>query len=197
MMYPSAQGTMSAPSSPGGKAYPLDQGNSDTCTCYAIANAIADQLADKGIDIDQNFLAEWLVANNQTIGPVWPHFYENYAFPITVRNRNNGKWISLKIAVREVERFSDKDKHVLAYHTRYEKGIDDYHCVYVDTLLGNCYQCVNSWKDNSPYPEVELDRYGNRLWIVKADVESPRTGWYFADVIIYANVDVSCKTHLI
>ena len=155
-MYPS---TLSTSPIPGSKAHPLDQGDSKTCTCHAVANAVADQLANANIDIDQNFLAQWLVANNQTIGPVWPHFFDNYPYPIPVKNRTNGKWISLKLTVSEVEAFNNADKHVLAYYTHIGKEPQCYHCVYVVRQSENCYECVNSWKDDDPFPKVDLDMF--------------------------------------
>ena len=148
-MYPSSQGTLNTYPIPGSKAYPLDQGDSNTCTCHAVANAVADQLVDANIDIDQRFLAYWLVANNQTIG----------------------NWISLKLTVREVESFSNADKHVLAYYTP-----QGYHCVYVKQQSENYYECVNSWKDDDPFPKVDLGRRGNRLWRVRVELKPPPVG---------------------
>ena len=178
-MYPSNQGTLNTSPIPGSKAFPLDQGDSNTCTCHAVANAVAEQLEDEEIDIDQNFLAKWLVANNQTIGPVWPHFFDNYPYHILVQNRNNGEWISLKLTVSEAESFSNTDKHVLAYYTHAGNKPQVYHCVYVSQKSEKYYSCVNSWKDYNPYPEVDLDRPGNRLWRVRAEVKPPPKGWCF------------------
>ena len=171
---------------PGDKAYPLDQGLSDTCTCHAIANAVADQLADHKINIDQSSFAQNLVSNNQTIGAVWPHFYDNYHIPIIIKNDNSGEWISVKIkSVEEVKQFNDTDKFVLAYNTKKEEQTDgtwkwySYHCVFVKKQLENHYVCVNSWNDFEPYPEVEFNRPGNRLWCVKAKFKTPPKGWLF------------------
>lgn len=170
-MYPSSQGTLNTYPILGSKAYPLDQGDSNTCTCYAVANAVADQLVDANIDIDQRFLAHWLVANNQTIGPVWPHLFDDYPYPILLQNQTNGNWISLKLTVREVESFSNADKHVLAYYTP-----QGYHCVYVKRQSENYYECVNSWKDDDPFPKVDLGRRGNRLWRVRVELKPPPVG---------------------
>ena len=188
---------------PGEKAYPLDQGLSDTCTCHAIANAVADQLADHKINIDQKSFAQNLVSNNQTIGAVWPHFYDNYHIPIIIKNDDNGEWISVKIkSVREVNELNDKDKFVLAYNTKREKQADgilkwfSYHCVFVKKQSENHYLCVNSWKNANPYPEVELNRPGNRLWCVKAKVKTPPKGWSLLFVTVDINAVYICKRYL-
>ena len=162
---------------PGSKAYPLNQGCSYTCTHHAIANAVADQLADKHIDIDQNILAGILVSNTGSIGAVWPHFFDNYYMPVLIMNKADEKWIFVKIdIVREVKEFSNTSKYVLAYYTKqilpngtWKWG--EYHCVFIKQQLENHYVCVNSWGDNDENPEVELNRPGNRLWMVRAEFE--------------------------
>lgn len=161
------------------EAYPLDQGKSKTCTYHAIANAVADQLHERRYEIDQDILAQMLVASNQIIGPVWPHFFDNYSIPWKLINESNPEWISIKMFVKEVEIFSNMEKHVLAYHTSCERTSQDYHCVFVKKQQGNYYYCVNSWGDNNPYPEIEVNKSGNRLWRVKAEVEAPEKGWSF------------------
>lgn len=181
--YHSDEGVLNVSSIPGNRAYPLDQGLSDTCTCHAIANAVADQLAEKGINIDQSSFAQILVSNNGTIGAVWPHFFDNYHNDITIMNQVDKKWISVKIkSIIEVEKFSNTDKYILAYNTKEEKQADgtskwcSYHCVFVQKQSDNHYFCVNSWGDRDKYPEVELNRPGNRLWRVRAEVGPAQTG---------------------
>ena len=167
---------------PGSKAYPLNQGCSYTCTQHAIANAVADQLADKHIDIDQNILAGILVSNTGSIGAVWPHFFDNYYMPVLIMNKADEKWIFVKIdIVREVEEFSNTSKYVLAYYTKqilpngtWKWG--EYHCAFIKQQLENHYVCVNSWGDNDENPEVELNRPGNRLWMVRAEFEPAPEG---------------------
>ena len=171
---------------PGFKAYPLDQGSSETCTCHAISNAVGDLLADKNINIDQSTFAQILVSYNQAIGAVWPHFYDNYHTPIIIKNEGDGRWISVKIgSVREVEKTNDADKYVLAYNTKKVEQTDgtkkwgNYHCAFVQKQLENDYLCVNSWGDEDQYPKVELNRPGNRLWRVRAEFRPAPLGWYF------------------
>lgn len=156
-------------------AKPLDQGMSDTCTCYAISNAIAEQLADQTIKIDPSALAQMLVSNNRSIGATWPHFYDNYSMPILAQNENNGEWISIKIkTVQETKVMNDADKFVLAYYA--EGG---YHCVFVSEKSENFYICVNSWKDYEQHPKVRVDQIGNRLWKVKVEFKCAAAGWSF------------------
>lgn len=65
--YHSDEGVLNISSIPGNS---LGQGLSDKCACHAIANAVIEQLAEKGIDIDQSSFAQILVSNNGTIGAV-------------------------------------------------------------------------------------------------------------------------------
>lgn len=178
--YRSDQNKLNASPVPGEKAYPLDQGESKTCTAHAIANAAADQLADVNVDINQRTLAQILVADSQSIEAVWPHFYNNYSTIIQLNKKINPGWIRIKINVQEIQTFSYMDKHVLAYHTRNEKTSHSYHCVFVKEQLEDYYNCVNSWgEDIDPHPKIEVDRPGNRLWRVRAEVEPAREGWSF------------------
>lgn len=156
-------------------AQPLDQGMSQTCTCYAISNAIAEQLAEQTIKIDPSALAQVLVSNNQSIGAVWPHFYDNYSMPILAQNEDNGEWISIHIkTVQETMVMNDADKFVLAYYSK-----SGYHCVFVRKKSENFYECVNSWKHFQQNPKVKLDQIGNRLWKVKAEFKCAVSGWSF------------------
>ena len=110
-------------------------------------------------------------------------FYDNY-IPVLSMNEADEKWISVKIdIVREVKEFQNTGKYVLAYFTK--KKLPDgtwkwgeYHCVFVKTQSENHYVCVNSWGDRDEYPKVELNRTGNRLWIVRAEFEYAQ-GWSF------------------
>lgn len=166
------QGPLNTVSIPGRGAKPLDQGMSETCTCYALSNAISDQLAENAIHIDASVLAQTLVSNNQTIGAVWPHFYDKYKMPMLAQNEVNGEWISIEIkTVQETEVMNATDKFVLAYYS--EGG---YHCVFVKGKSENFYQCVNSWKNVEQYPLVKMDQIGNRLWKVKAEFKPAVTG---------------------
>lgn len=190
----SAESTLNTSLIPGSKAYPLNQGSSYTCTHHAIANAVADQLADKGIDIDQKSFASILISNTGSIGPVWPHFFDNYHIPVLIMNEADKKWIFVKIdIIREVKEFCNTGKYVLAYYTR--KRLPDgtwrqeYHCVFVKQQSDNHYVCVNGWGDIDEYPEVELNRPGNRLWIVSAGFRLDQGGWSF--VICYTLIRFS------
>lgn len=174
MDYPSNQDALNMFAVPGSKAHPLNQGQSYLCTCYAIANAAGDQLAEKNIDIDQNTFASILVSHYGSIGPVWPHFYDNYHIPILIKTRDKGKHYYIKIAtVSEVKKFSNTDKCVLAYYTE----TNDYHCVFVKEQLENYYSCVNSWGTVEEFPQVELNKPGNRLWRVRVEFEPAQIGW--------------------
>ena len=153
---------------PGGAAKVLNQGSSLTCTCHAIANAIADKLNEEhNIDVNQKILANILVNNNKHVGPVWPDIYDNYGQPILVMNENSKKWISINIkTVKRVEKFISGEKHLLAYLS--ERGN---HCVFLKEQIGDLYKCVNSWGEYDSYPVVPVENPGNRLWMVRVEFE--------------------------
>ena len=173
---------------PSGPAYPLDQGISETCTCHALANAVADQLEVDGIDINQSDVAQILINFNQHVSAVWPHEFHNYRTPIITKDQKTKKWISIKIkTVEKVDSFSSKGRHVLAYYTTRKRKADGkknrrtYHCVFVKKQLklqGNAYECVNSWGDGDPFPVVEQERTGNMLWLVEAEWEPAPEGLF-------------------
>lgn len=151
---------------PGSKGRVLNQGNSDTCTCYAIANAVADQLAEKQIDIDQSVFAGILVDKKGNIGAVWPDFYDNYHSSILIKDDKSGRHYSIKIrTVRPVEKFIDNQRHILAYYTNTNK----YHCVFIEEKKGDYYSCLNSWGNHDPNPKIPLKKTGNKLWRVSVD----------------------------
>ena len=181
----SAESTLNTSPIPSSKACPLNQGSSNTCTHHAIANAVADQLADKHVDIDQNAFATTLVSYVGSIGPVWPHFFDNFHIPVIIMNKADEQWISVKIdIVREVREFCNTGKYVLAYNIKemLQDGTwkwGEYHCVFVKQQSENHYVCVNSWGDTDEYPEVELNRPGNRLWIVSVEFQYAQGGWSF------------------
>ena len=162
-------------SAPTSKGRVLYQGNSETCTCYAIANAVADQLADKQININQSSFASILVDRKGSIVPVWPHFYDNYHDSILIMDDQSGEYYSIKItSVKQVTHFNDEYKYVLAYYT----STNDYHCVFVKEKSGNYYSCINSWGNtHNPYPKFEIHKRHNILWMVR--VEFVSVGWYF------------------
>ena len=119
------------------------------------------------------------MANNQYIGPVWSHFFNNYSIPWKMQNESNPECILINITVKEVERFSNMEKDVLAYHTRCERTSQDYHCVLVKEQLGNYYNCMSNWGDNDTYPKIEVNRSGNRLWRVETVIKAPQIGLSF------------------
>ena len=176
-MNPSDQSILNTFPIPGSHAYPLNQGESSTCSCHAIANAVADQLADKKIDIDQKCLVHLLVQINGSIGPVWPDFYDNVSVDMQLQNKTD--WIHMELTVKAVVSFSKKDRHVLAYHTGNKTPPHDYHCVFVKEKKEDYYECVNSWGRDDPFPKVHVNQFENRLWMVMVKVDKPQTGLSF------------------
>ena len=139
-----------------------------TCTCHALANAIADKLNEEhNIDVNQEILANILVNSNKHVGPVWPDIYDNYGEPILVKNEKSKEWISINIkTVKRVEKFINGEKHLLAYSS--ERGK---HCVFLKEQIKDSYICVNSWGEYDSHPVVPVKKYGNILWMVRVEFE--------------------------
>ena len=180
---------------PGGAAKVLNQGSSLTCTCHALANAIADQLNEQNIDVNQKSLADILVNNNKHVEAVWPDIYDNYGEPILVMNENSGKWCSIKIkSVKRVEKFINGKKHLLSYSS--ERGN---HCVFIKEQIEDSYKCVNSWGEyNDPYPVIPVED-ANILWTVQVECQpaSPSefmTGLYFKLVFALVELTICIKS---
>ena len=160
---------------PGGGPRNLDQGFSSSCTCHALANAIANELDKNGIDVDQEHIVSILVTYKQHAGRTFPHDFHSFEEPIITKDNGSRKWIQINIeTVMEIynfEQYVPDKSHVLAYFTRKETdeygkvGGTDYHCVFVKgkMILENAFNCVNSWGNYEKYPVVPMNRYGNRL----------------------------------
>ena len=173
----SDEGALNSSPVPGCKSCPLNQGLSKTCTCHAIANTVVDQLQDKNINTNQSSLADTLVAYKESIGAVWPNFYNKYPINIQMMNKNNLEWISIKtISVRTEEKVRDTDKYVLTRCTNMKKQPDgtmkwcDYHCVFMQERSENYYVCVKSWEEKDQRHEVAFDRARNQLWRVRVEI---------------------------
>ena len=145
----------------------LNQGFSKASTCFALANAIADQLDNEHcILVNPKSIADIIVNNNQHVGAIWPDLYDDYHQPILVMDENTGTWIYIIIrSVRRVKEFQERATHLLLYIS---KG--GYHCVFVKEKIGEYYSCVNSWGNLDPYPRVPVEDPRNILWIVKVDL---------------------------
>ena len=178
--------------SPGGELRALNQGLSNTCTCHALTNAIAKQLArQEGIDVVQELIVGALVSYNGHIGPIFPHSFDNFQKPILTMDQDSEEWIEIRINTVEekynLEEYDPQESHVLSYFSR--KGKDqhgnlkwkDYHCVFVERRLklrGNAFECVNSYGNYEKRPVVELNRPGNRLWVVRASWDHASEGLF-------------------
>ena len=143
-----------------------------TCTCHALANAVADQLChENDIDIDPVCVAGILVDRNEHVGAVWPDKYDNYDNSLTIIDRKTEEWININIkTVKRVKKFINGERHVLSYGTKLVNNEwTDNHCVFVRHYSGDSYDCVNSWGQDDPYPLVPVERPGNILWVVRAE----------------------------
>lgn len=145
----------------------LNQGSSEASTCFALANAIADQLDNEHcIRVNPKSIADIIVNNNQHVGALWPDIYNDYRQPILVMDEKSGTWISIIIRfVRRMKKFKQGATHLLGYVSN--RG---YHCVFVKEKIGEYYSCVNSWGYDDPSPQVPVENPGNILWIVKVDL---------------------------
>ena len=163
-----------------------------TCTCYALTNAIAKQLARQdGIDIVQELIVGALVSYNGHVGPIFPHSFHNFQKLILTMDQDSEKWIEIRInTVKEkcnFEEYDSRESHVLAYYSGKDKDQygrlvwTDYHCVFVErrlTLRDNAFECVNSYGNYKKCPVVELSRPGNRLWVVRASWKPASEGLF-------------------
>ena len=164
---------------------------SNSCTSHALANAIADLLSEKGINVVQEHLASVLVSHKGHVGRTWPHEFSNLEDPILTMDQNSGEWI--KIKVKDIELIDNsmvdtsKQKHVLAYKTKKvtnahgEEQWVNYHCVFIkakSTLQDDAFWCKNSWGTQCTDPIVEQNREGNKVYSIKAEWEKAPQGLF-------------------
>lgn len=149
-----------------------------TCTCHALANAIADQLNEHNIDVSQESLAHILVNNNKHVEAVWPDIYDNYGQPVFLKDKNSGVWYSINIkTVKKVKKFISGEKHVLSYFTKCGN-----HCVFIKEQVEDSYNCVNSWGKDDPYPVIRVEDPRNILWTVQVEFQSASSSEFMTEL---------------
>lgn len=178
--------------SPAGPAAVDDQGNSGTCTRFAIAKAISNFLFVKEkIDIEQSNIVSILVQAKKDINGIHPDDYNGFELYLQdVKNdyKVNGKklpdksWWKVKLSLNDVTKqvnddkatFDDDGEHLLVYSVNElnSKQINtpdkSTHCVYVQRR----YKCIRSNMANKEIYEC-LNSWGFKDPILFIDITNP------------------------
>lgn len=163
------------PAPPGEKARPLNQGQTESCTLYAVGNAIVEGLDSQEVDVN---LDEIIGGLKQAcfVDIHDGNFVEEFDGCV-VKNmidRNTEKCGDVEVSINydgEVKPKEGNMKRVLVYNHRPEDPTSA-HCVFVaetKNLLKDrkCHICLNSWGDQEGVKCVEVNRPGNKLYAVK------------------------------
>ena len=151
----------------------LDQGQGETCTIHALANALSQSLMDdRRISVDPK---ECLGALKQlemveVIGG--NHVYDFHGETLkNMTDQDTGAYGTVKIDVREVRKERRKGGQFVLVYDRIVGNPETKHCVYIHGCFSDTrmLRCINSWgpgKDENL--SIHFDRPGNIIYQIHA-----------------------------
>uniref|UniRef100_A0A7M5XE34 Uncharacterized protein n=1 Tax=Clytia hemisphaerica TaxID=252671 RepID=A0A7M5XE34_9CNID len=63
-------------------------------------------------------------------------------------------------------------EYVLVYDTS-RTDAHSSHCVFIKSIKDGNFNCINSWRDIDPAPQVRIGKEKNRLWRVNVEYKDP------------------------
>ena len=155
----------------------LNQGKGNTCTIYALSNAVQDSLNSVSVNVDINNIIGALqhsVKNEDVINGIFPYKFQGFQIKNQI-NHADGEYGNISIQVKK-EKYNSAYKHILVYTLdQIHPGLPKVrHCVFVKSLdaFGNNFHCINSWgKTQDPAlhsPIIPVNTIGLEIYRVCA-----------------------------
>lgn len=150
----------------------LDQGEGGTCVIYALALALCRHLLlSSGVHI---IVTECLGAIKQLDkardAAREGNFVEDFQGEVlrNMTDKKTGAYGTIQIQIQATRNLRRGAEHVLVYdQTEGDPGTK--HCVYMERVTEKGFMCLNSHGSKDPFPLVEMERKGNRLYSVEAN----------------------------
>ena len=146
----------------------MDQGQGETCTIYALANATALALQNRNIRVNP---VECLGALKQIpkVDVSEGNYVEDFHGEMlrNMTDDNDGQYRTILLNIKRVNRLQMTGQHVLVYN-RIVGDSSTKHCVFVQRYqkVTNEYVCLNSWGEYDQIIRVDYDQSGNVLYCV-------------------------------
>jgi len=165
---------------PGAYPKPDDQGNSNTCTRFAISKAIVAGYHDgtwtsgQSIDLDQTWVSSALVNLFPDLDGKWPTDYDGQVV-VAMDNKSKSFFkIPLKISPTHSANGPDS-KYVLVYEVG---SHGDLHSIFMEKEDKGEYCCINSHGAQNQFPRIDPKNVQNKcqLYEIRIQSKSPLGG---------------------
>ena len=164
------------------RARALDQGESETCTLHAVANAVVEDLQSTKIDVSLDEVVGALKQGDHVDIREGNNVEDFDGQPAkNVMDKSSKAYGNIVVktyrVTKEDKRQNIRGKHLLVFN-RIEDDPETAHCVYLKrihhskdntTLEENICEVINSWGKVSPKLYIPFNQRGNRFYKVSAE----------------------------